>query len=144
MDTLLNKKGFTLMELILVIGIISIISSIVMININSQQDVLLKSYAEQLVQDIRRIRTKTIYEKNTQYRILFHNNGYRILLNLNTLEKVEFDNNITLAGYYVGKNLSFGLDGTPVPPGNITLRNKRGKEMQIRVEFSTGRVRMYK
>lgn len=141
-----NEKGFTLIEIIVTILLMSLLLSVTIINIQTNQDALLKKYANQLVQDIRNVRMKTIYEKTTGYKFYFGADHYKIMLHTNTLKKVEFHKDISYTSTYKyksgGESLYFTLTGAPSRAGHIILTNRRGNKIEITVEVSTGRVRM--
>ncbi len=143
-----NNKGYTLIELIVVLAILSIVVFITFGNLNINQDILLSKCANQLANDIRYIQRKTITEKQTNYKInanyAANNTGYTINLGYKIIESVKFDKGITYTSNFTGPMLSFNLLGRPSNSGTYTLRNSKGKTINITVVPSTGRVRIYK
>lgn len=142
-------KGLTIIEVIMILAIFSIVTSIAVVGYITNQDVLLKKCAYKLAADIRNIQMKTVYEKETRYRIYANSSampdGYRIMLGSKIIEEVKFDQGITYVSSYnliTSNYLTFSLNGAPNYGGTFTLRNKKGKGIKITVVPSTGRVRI--
>ncbi|MGE4282258.1 MAG: Tfp pilus assembly protein FimT/FimU [Clostridia bacterium] len=145
-----NIKGHTLIELIIVIAITSVLTSICILKVQCSQDVLLEKCANRLVQDIRCTQMKTVYEKNTSYEYkIYANYGdsrfqYKIIQPEKPVEIVKLDQGIEFESTIMGNYASFKKTGVPVRPGSFKLRNKSGQKIEITIEFSTGRVRKKK
>jgi|LSQX01.1.fsa_nt_gb prepilin-type N-terminal cleavage/methylation domain-containing protein len=145
-----NSGGFSVVEVIIVIAILGIISSVSVMSYNGSQDVLLKKCSYRLAQDIRNIQMKTVYEKDTRYKMYLYSDGmpdgYRIMLGSNLIEEVKFDDGITYTTTYVpgitSAYLKFSLSGAPNYGGTLTLTNRKGTKKIITVLLSTGRVRI--
>lgn len=146
MKKLLNDKGYTFIEMIVAVAVVGVLLSLSIVNAQMDQDVLLKKCANKLVQDIRYIQMKTIYEKNPGYKI-YANYGdnryrYKIFRPGKPEEIIVFDKGISFVSTIAGSFVEFEITGEPVQPGSFILKNTRGTQIRIAIEFTTGRIRV--
>ncbi|WHH59663.1 prepilin-type N-terminal cleavage/methylation domain-containing protein [Petroclostridium sp. X23] len=148
MSRVTDNSGYTLTELIIVIAIIGILTSVCIVKIQCDQDVLLEKCANRLMYDIRYIQMKTIYEKNTNYRIYADYGTNRFQYQIQQPgrpdEIVKLDEGISFVSTITGNYVEFNTTGVPNPPGSFILKNNKSKQIKITIEFSTGRVRKKK
>lgn len=136
-----NKKlkGITLIELILVIGILAILSSIILINSNLISDKLEKRELEQIVISIKNIKHSSISSRREE-KITFDFSGNSYKLS-NSNETVELKHlKLTKEGsnrdsFYFTKNGRTGFEGA----GTIVLTGEN-ETYKIVVTPVTGRV----
>ncbi|MBZ4647084.1 MAG: hypothetical protein JG777_2573 [Clostridia bacterium] len=137
MKKLLNDKGYTFIEMIVVAAVVGVLLSLSIVNAQMDQDVLLKKCANKLVQDI---------EKNPGYKI-YANYGdnryrYKIFRPGKPEEIIVFDKGISFVSTIAGSFVEFEITGEPVQPGSFILKNTRGTQIRIAIEFTTGRIRV--
>jgi prepilin-type N-terminal cleavage/methylation domain-containing protein len=145
MKKLLNDKGYTFIEMIVAVAVVGVLLSLSIVNAQMDQDILLKKCANKLVQDIRYIQMKTIYEKNPGYKIYANYGDSRYqykIIQPGKLEVIEFDKGIYFISTIKNNFVQFEVTGVPVQPGSFKLGNSKGTQIEITIEFTTGRVRM--
>lgn len=136
--SVLNKKGVTLLELILVFSLIAIISAIALPRTN-RLPYFMKSYGRTLCADIRYIRLAKMTEGG-EFRILLHSRYYRVLNGHKELKTIELPKNLELV--FSGSEVRFDYKGSPSHGGTtITIRDRdSAKFYQITIVPASGRV----
>lgn len=141
-----NHKGFTLLELILVILILSIVMAIV---IPSFQRPLayykLYTAGRQMVADIREWQQRALTEEQS-YKIKFDtkNNKYYITKGIYTINSIQLPTSINLYSTNFGNNeFIIDISGNPQNGfgGTVIIQNDYNKRLFI-IVAKTGRVRM--
>jgi len=149
------KSGFTLIELVLVLGIITIISAGAFMSVQANANRALENASLALQADIRYVQRRSITE-GRRYRIAFEleNNRYNILLvgpnpsSHEVIRTVYLRNGVFLC--YINfltsqaeplPRVEFLSRGTISRGGNVRLSNGRYTQT-IRVTPTTGRVRI--
>ena len=145
MGTFSVKKGFTLIELIIVLAVIGIILSMAVYGHSFSGNHTLLFYARQLSNDIINIRQKSM-TTGVIDTIYLNYNGYIIKNNTNVQKQVVYKQNYEI--YWTaegGREISFGYDGQILGKGNtITVKNtKTGRKMDITIVPGSGRVLLY-
>jgi hypothetical protein len=109
-----------------------------------------KAAIRELVTDIRLAQQRAMGE-GRKYYISFnkHMQLYQISYTSHPtkviVKQVFFPEGLTLLGTNFKKDtLSFNVMGAPSAGGTITLKEKRGKQVEITVVLATGRVRVYR
>ncbi len=149
----MNKKGFTLIELILVIFIIGIATAIVGVTIyKSMDEVRLKTFAKEISSSLRYARSQAVAEKQV-YSFVSNKNGYGVytIISVNDPERQERVSSVLsktvsdgIMVEYEGSGV-FRIDFFPQGDstgGKITLKNQKGSEMLITVDPITGKTRV--
>ncbi|QQY80597.1 prepilin-type N-terminal cleavage/methylation domain-containing protein [Keratinibaculum paraultunense] len=144
----MNIKGFTLVELILVISILGVILLIPMLKGNIALNYKEKFELKTFKKDIEYARNKAITDVCCYSVILnFNKNCYIIKKHDKievTLKKYEFESGIRLIGSKnLGTQISFGYLGTPIKAGTIYLEDKNGNKIEIAITPATGKVNIY-
>lgn len=152
-----RAKGFTLIELVLILSIIGILSILTVPNLTGfNEHWILKSTAYMLANDIRRIQRLSVQEC-TQYNFELNTTQFYYLLRNNDptkpiIKKVFLDPKITyisstlqrpyqgMLDYYV---LKFSYLGSPNQAGEIYLETINGKNISLTIDVTTGRVKVY-
>jgi prepilin-type N-terminal cleavage/methylation domain-containing protein len=126
-----NKKGFTLIELMIVIAIMGIISAISAPNIvKGLPKYRIKRAARDLTSNIRAARSTAI-KKSTNTTIVFDLDNNRYSINGKWYPTTETNTNNVLSEYY-GSGVSFGVGNSEEPEGpcsfdnNTVIFNSRG------------------
>lgn len=134
-----NRKGLTLIELICVIGLLSIIMLIVIPKLYTN-NIILMTYSKQLCNDIRNVRfTKMVEGK--QYQIRFNDSCYYVLEGTTVIKKVSLNNNIKIKHNFIGNYIRFSHTGAPNRGGTVKIINNNNNDyMEITVVPASGRV----
>lgn len=144
-----NNKGFTLLELILYISIISIILLIPMFKVDILHNYKEKQELKEFVKDINYARNKTITESISHSVLIdINRNTYTIYKQDHPVKKIvknkKFSHGIKLKQLSIEKpEIKFSLSGAPDNPGTIILENKKGKIVKITITPATGKVNVY-
>lgn len=136
-----NKKikGVTLIELILVIGILSILSTMILINSDLVSKKLEKKELEQIVISIKNIKHSSITNRKSESITFdFSNNSYKLsnsndVIELKHLELIKEGSNRD--SFYFTKNGRTGFEGS----GTIMI-NGESESYKIVVTPVTGRI----
>jgi prepilin-type N-terminal cleavage/methylation domain-containing protein len=140
-----SRKGFTLVELMIVIALLAIIAAIGGVSLHAYTlNRNLKSAAREIVSDFFVYRSRAVSEGKT-YRIAFDVNGSSYTIQPGTSTPVTkspsaFGSDIRIinANFGAGHTVNFLPRGTVSPFGNIKLENSRQSDATIKVNI-TGR-----
>jgi len=142
----ISQKGFTLTELLATIAIISILSSVTIVSLNSLMPTLrLKGGARQLISDIRKTQGWAVEEQNIhQIKLTINSGSYtleRVENPAEIRETVALPRNIfvsNLSANIVGGEIRFNAAGgslnylnAPLGEATITLINQKGSRLNI-------------
>ncbi len=143
-----DTKGFTLIEVILVVSILSFLFSIPVLNTNYLLKFVERKEINELKEDIYYARNRAIVEsKIYSVDILVDKNSYAIYT-YDTYRKLikskKLKGNLKIK-YTTIKNdeLMFGYLGIPIETGTIVLINNRGEEIKIAVTPVTAKINVY-
>jgi prepilin-type N-terminal cleavage/methylation domain-containing protein len=143
-----DTKGFTLIEVILVVSILSFLFSIPVLNTNYLLKFVERKEINELKEDIYYSRNRAIVEsKIYSVDILVDKNSYAIYT-YDTYRKLikskKLKGNLKIK-YTTIKNdeLMFGYLGIPIETGTIVLTNNRGEEIKIAVTPVTAKINVY-
>lgn len=137
------QKGFTLVELMILIAVLSIILALVLPRLNFQ-DMLLKKEAYLLCWNIRKVRMQNMTD-GTERQMELTATTYKIQNGPRDLEIYHFDDSIQIwdnldSDPFVSR-LKFSYYGSPNESGTIMIRNTKTKRyMEITIVPSSGRV----
>ncbi len=101
----LSSKGITMIELLITIAIIAIISSIAIMNLNTNKTKL-KSFVTALTGNINKTKMLAISTAKYMY-IEFYNNGYKIIDDNNTVLSLVKNNNIIISSFPTSNKFTF-------------------------------------
>ncbi len=141
----LNKKGYTLIELILVLAILGIILLISMPTISNINDTYLNNFARQLLYDIRFVKNMNMTEPVKSYNMVLLADGYQVRY-ANPMpafhKVVDLRDQYSISFYE--NSVWFNANGTPRRAQTITIfNNKTGKFREITINVNTGRILLY-
>lgn len=141
-----NKKGFTLIEMIAVIAIVTLLLSIILINCNSWWRFVHK---QNLQIQAREILQLLIVNKNNAMidgctrKVYFYKDKIYVQTIADSIitEIIVFKDDIKItSNTYYGKNLAFKPIGTVNQGGHITFENKNGEKITIVLQIGSGRI----
>ncbi|MCK9216718.1 MAG: hypothetical protein M0P77_02180 [Firmicutes bacterium] len=137
-----SKGGFTLVELIVVIGFLGLLFSIVLPRIDKSPYILLYS-AKTLRDDIRCIRYTAMTE-NPGARIVLDKYSYKILNGTKIVSTVNLNNGFYIKQNFSRSSIAFDYKGTPVHGGGtVSIVDENSKKYcEITVVPDTGRILM--
>ena len=146
-----NKTGFTLVEMMIIIGILAILSGIAGLSYFSMRPTLMLNGATRQIQgDLMAARMKAVSENN-DYKIFFLNDHVYTILddddNDGTADAGEWSNSKDIQSEY--PDVTFSSDGDPVFSSKgtansttvITLTNIKGSSKNVSIAI-TGRVKI--
>jgi prepilin-type N-terminal cleavage/methylation domain-containing protein len=147
----MNKKGVTLIELVVVFAIIAIGAVLLAPNIGPWlQNYRLKSATRDIVSTMRTAQMKAV-SNNTPYGVAFDNNSIQLYRSsggftpegspINLPQGIQFDNNTFPINATLKPYAEFNVNSTS-SSGGVTLRNSKGSVRRITLTSSTGRVRI--
>ncbi|MBV1757000.1 MAG: prepilin-type N-terminal cleavage/methylation domain-containing protein [Dethiosulfatibacter sp.] len=141
----MNKKGYTLIELILVLAILGIILLISMPTISNINDTYLNNFARQLLYDIRFVKNMNMTEPVKSYNMVLLADGYQVRY-ANPMpafhKVVDLRDQYSISFYE--NSVWFNANGTPRRAQTITIfNNKTGKFREITINVNTGRILLY-
>lgn len=139
----MNKKAFTLIELLIVISVITIVSAIAVSSLNNYlPNTRLRGDKNMLVGDLRKAQQQAVTEQK-RHIIKFDNSvpsepKYQYILLENENEEVlssrEFSRGILVDISGVpDREFSFGASGAPINGGSTVLTNERGQTKTVEV-----------
>ena len=133
-----NQKGFTLIEVVAVIGLMAILSGIVMPTIK-KSNFTMRSYGRLLCTDIREVRMSKM-TLGGQYSILLSKKYYKVLDGTQELKTVELPDPFEL--FYGDDEIRFNYQGVPIYGGDtIKIFNKDSKRFyKLTIVPASGRV----
>lgn len=154
-----NRKGITLMELVLVFILLGILSALTVPNLlRSNERWLLRSTAYMIANDIRRVQRLSVQEC-ALYNFELHTKQFYYILRSNdpmasNIKTVYLNSKITSVsstlynpdyggtkdGYRI---LKFSYLGSPNQAGEIILKTSSGDSMKLTIDVATGRVKVY-
>lgn len=146
----MDKRGFTLVELLVALGLMSVIAMIVIPRL-PYDSFYLDSIAENLVYDIRYVKNIDMAEPDKSCNIMLSNDlnhydhcSYSVRMTENIMskvvKKVDFRKGYTIS-YNVGPDIMFNANGTPKHAQTITILHKStGNYREITIVPNTGRI----
>lgn len=141
----MNKKGFTIIEIVLVIALIGILATISLpVYKKTAAHYSLITAARMIASDIRLAQQRSITESRS-YRLLFNtgSDNYQLLSVSNKSEINYLPKGIKIIRTnFTDKTLSFLPSGAPSQGGRVVLENRFGGRRYIIVTPATGRVRI--
>jgi len=140
----LNKKGFTLIELIVTIALLAILFSIVVPRINTDR-YYMEKIAKELLYDLKDIKVKNMTSENKTYTITFFTDFYILKEGTNAgikqYKKVELKEDYEFYYSNGNQNLTFNYRGSPSQAQTITFKNLKTEVIkQITIVPVTGRI----
>jgi len=140
-----NEKGYTLIELVIVLLLIALLGSGVQIGNQMVKEVTLKAKVSEVVKGIECMKQSAAATGNTYAMICFENRVLFRKLPHDTLYKVQLGKGIKVPANMTGEHF-FKFNGTMAPSkgGTLILKDKSlGKQARITVGVATGKVRIY-
>ena len=141
----LNEKGYTLIELVLVLAILGIILLISMPTISNINDAYLNHFSRQLLYDIRYVKNMNMAEPMKSYNMVLLGDGYQVRYAdpMPAFHKVvDLRDNYSLSFY--DSTVWFNANGTPRRAQTIKiLNNSTGRYREITINVNTGRILLY-
>lgn len=140
-----NQKGYTLIELVMVLLLIALLGSGVQIGNRMVKEVTLKAKVSEVVKGIEYIKQSAVTTGNTYAIICFENRVLFRQLPHDTLYKVQLGQHIAVPASMTGEHF-FQFTGTMAPSkaGTLILKDKSlRKQARITVGVATGKVRVY-
>lgn len=141
----LNEKGYTLIELILVLAILGIILLISMPTISNINDAYLNNFSRQLLYDIRYVKSMNMAEPVKSYNMVLLADGYQVRYSdpMPAFHKVvDLRDNYSLSFY--DSAVWFNANGTPRRAQTIkVINNSTGRYREITINVNTGRILLY-
>lgn len=141
-----SKKGFTLIELIVVIAIISIILGMAAPSSNVIRKSKEKSELKELKRDIEYARDNAIFH-NQVYSVIFYVNENRYVIKSNKnniIKKKTLSSDLKiLRTNFINDRIIFSYIGAPNRGGTISLTNSKGEIINVTVRPATGKAFIY-
>ena len=144
-----GNKGFTLMELMVVVGIISLLLALSLNGIyNLIQWNKLNTAAALLSSELKNTQSRAFYE-GVYYKIEFYAtfdcptlNRYRIYKQTELCEEIRLKDVELFKTNFTNNKVFFYPNGVPSMGGTVTLKNKKGKVLYVIMTPVTARVRV--
>lgn len=140
-----NQKGYTLIELIVVLLLVALLGSGIQIGNRLVKEVTLKAKVNEVVEGIECIKQSAVSTGNTYAIMCFENRVLFRKLPHDTLYKVQLGQSIKVPANMTGEHF-FKFNGTMAPSkgGTLILKDKSlGKQARITLGIATGKVRVY-
>jgi prepilin-type N-terminal cleavage/methylation domain-containing protein len=139
-----NEKGYTLVELLVAIALISIILSISIPSVKTVFNIAEKKELMEFKRDLIFARNKAVME-NTIYtlRLFIKENRYQITKK----DGIVIKDKTMSAGIIIKENnisniVDFYPTGAPSKAGTIELRNKKNQVIFITINIATGKINL--
>lgn len=146
----MKKRGFTLIELVAVLGIISIVSAVTIMKFNVVDNFKANIELQTLINDCDFAKMKAI-STGEDYLLIFDKSSYSVLGASKYLNDAEIErnlDNIYFSSYDSEKKIRFNKSGTVVFPDTIKIYVPTGadddKLVELRVRVGLGYVRYKK
>ena len=139
-----RNKGYTLIELMIVIGIISLLLGLSINGINNLiQWSKLNTAATLLSSELKNTQSRAFYE-GVYYKLQFWPtlDRYRIYKETELYKEIQLKDVNLFNTNFTDDNLYFYPNGVPGQGGTVTLKNKKGKVLYIIMTPVTARVRI--
>jgi len=135
-----NNNGLTIIELIVVIGILSLLTSIALPNIDASNYELME-ISNSLRDDIRYVRYMKMTEGDN-FRVFFQRTKYTILEGSKKIKEVKLKNRYSLYQNFIGSQIAFSFNGAPSTSGGTIylVNDDNGRYCEITVVPGTGRI----
>lgn len=139
-----NQKGYTLIELVMVLLLMALLGSGVQISNRMVKAVTLKAKTSEVVEGIEYIKQSAVATGNTYAIICFEDRILFRKLPHDTLYKVQLGKNIRVPADRVGEHF-FVFRGTMATKGDTLILKDKSlrKQARITVGIATGKVRVY-
>lgn len=138
-----RQKGYTLIELIIVLALFGILINLVFINFSVLDKFKTKQELKQLRRDILYTRNQAIVKGKAYYFELdYDENGYYILIDGQKIKIVNFESGLKLVRTPF-KTVIFERTGVPSKAGTIVLKSKEGKRFEARITPVIAKVKIY-
>ena len=139
-----RNKGFTLIELMVVIGIISLLLGLSLNGLNNLiQWNKLNTAAAILSSELKNTQSRAFYE-GVYYKLQFWPtlDRYRVYKQTELIDDIILKDIDLFNTNFTDNNLYFYPNGVPSMGGTVTLKNKRGKVLYVIMTPVTARVRV--
>lgn len=136
-----NNKGFTIVELIVTIGFLSLLLSMVILKYDRQPHYLLAD-SKVLRDDLRKIKYLTMTEGDSNIKIVFDKYSYSIREGSKIKEKIYLNPGFKLNNNFEDNTVSFAYSGSPSNGGGtVSVFDELSKKYcEITVVPGTGRI----
>ncbi len=139
------KKGYTLIELVLVMMLLSLLLAMVVPKLHTAHDYYLDALAKELLYDIRFVKVMNMTEPTKSYSILLREDGYMIKY-ADPMPKVykRLETKPGYCLYYYDHHVQFNANGSPIRAQTINIHNVHtSKHRKITINVNTGRILLY-
>jgi len=139
-----HSKGYTLIELIVIVGIISLLLALSINALDSlQQWSKLKTAAAILNSELKTAQAMAFYG-GIYYKLQFWPSldRYRIYKQTELYKEIKLDDIDLFNTNFTDNNVYFYPNGVPGQGGTVTLKNKRGKVLYVIMTPVTSRIRI--
>lgn len=139
----LNRRGYTLLELILVIGLIGLALSLGFLNLSVFKKSREIKEVENFVKDLNSIRTQAILEgKYYRVKINKESNKYTVFKGMTKVREGHFQSGIRITSSNLGIDLDFHSHGVPSKAGYILFQGDYIKR-RVTIQPVTGVITIY-
>jgi prepilin-type N-terminal cleavage/methylation domain-containing protein len=141
----MSKKGYTLIELVVVLALLAMVATMVIPRIHLWTDHYLDSISRQLTYDIRFVKNQNMTQPMKTYQLQLLDSGYLVRYSdgLPVLKKrVELREHYRIS--YYQPTVWFNANGTPKQAQTIRVINhKTGRFREITINVNSGRILLY-